>query len=119
MRGFSACVVRQSRLYTRQNVVFFFVYEVREQVTDVLRPTKRDPVLKARIALNIAIVNACRSFGEAQWTNGYRAGKFPVGYSELYLKEAKCWKAHGDDCRNVERLLTAFQRVAQRSKAVK
>jgi len=52
---------------------------------------KQAAVARARIALRQAIDRACIARGEAQWTNGYRAGLLQAGMANeadgLYRKE--------------------------------
>jgi hypothetical protein len=57
--------------------------------------------LTARQSLRAAIDRCCVACGEAQWTNGYRAGSGKHNDAELYAKEERIWK----HVSNVERRL--------------
>lgn len=81
------------------------------------RKTQDVAVARARIKLTQAINRACTSFGEAQWINGYRAGKNAGGDDTLYQKEMKFWGIHGRDCSTVARLIMTFQAAVKRSQS--
>lgn len=72
-----------------------------------IRPTAHR-VLIARRALRAAIDRACIARGEAQWTNGYRAGAHIGEDPVFYNKEQWQWKRCDDAERQVERAITAY-----------
>jgi hypothetical protein len=79
-------------------------------------------VQSARRALRDAMQRAREARGEAQWTNGYRAGRQACGAESeaedqrLYEKEAVQWQLVGSAEANVELALRAYTRAVRAAK---
>lgn len=74
----------------------------------------------ARLALRQLIDAACIARGEAQWTNGYRAGAYNRIASDednrLYRKEREQFTRCDIVERRMERAITTYARIMRRSK---
>lgn len=77
---------------------------------------------KSRETLRAAIDRCCVARGEAQWTNGYRAGLLSIGGVEhvpederLYQKELKLFQVCTKAEEALERHITEFARVVRAS----
>lgn len=85
------------------------------------RPTLIE-IGKARSALRRLIDRACIARGEAQWTNGYRAGQYansldPEGEDQrLYVKERAQFEQCGKVERACERSIAKLERLVRLAK---
>ncbi len=77
--------------------------------------TKQQAVAKARIALRQAVDRACIARGEAQWTNGYRAGR-PDKEHELFNKEMRLFAQCVIADATVERRIRAFAKAVREAR---
>jgi hypothetical protein len=80
-------------------------------------------VRAARVALQQAIARAAYWRGEAQWKNGYRAGKqgqlSDVDDQKYYKHECALWEHVGREEAMVERKLMAYARAVRKQAVAK
>lgn len=80
---------------------------------------KKTSIDEARLRLRQAIDRACVARGEAQWMNGYRAGRYGRGSDqsddELYRKEQGRFEQCGKAEAQAERAMATYARTIRQS----